>query len=212
MIYSFIQFIEHIVIPLGALGVFFAEVIEEIVVPIPSALILFTSGFVLLKGETSLELLRNLFFIITLPGALGLTLGSTVIYCLGFYGGKPFIEKYGSYLGISWSEVLDFDDKMNKSKYDEYLFVFARILPIVPSSLIAVFSGVTRMPIKKYILLTFVASIVKASIYAYIGYKVGEVYYIYAKQISNMENTGFVVAILLIVAFIVYRIYRKYYK
>ena len=75
-------------IPLGAMGVFFAEIIEEVVVPIPSALVLFTSGFILLSGEVSYEFFKDLIFVITIPGALGLTLGSTVIYYLAYYGGK----------------------------------------------------------------------------------------------------------------------------
>lgn len=93
MIHSFITFIEQIVLPMGALGVFFAEIIEEIIVPIPSALVLLTSGFIFLKGDFGIDVIKNLLFVIAIPGALGLTLGSLVIYYLSFYGGKPFIEK-----------------------------------------------------------------------------------------------------------------------
>lgn len=209
MIDSFIQFVEHVVIPLGAFGVFFAEVIEEIIVPIPSALVLFTSGFLFLKGDFSLDLLKDLIFIITIPGALGLTLGSTVIYCLGFYGGKPVIEKYGNFLGVGWADVLNFENMVNKTKYDEIFFVFARIVPIVPSSLIAVFSGITRMPMKKYLVLTFIGSVIKASIYAFVGYKVGELYHTYAENISKIENIGLFIALFLLVCFIGYRMYKN---
>jgi len=212
MIQSFITFIEQVVIPYGALGVFFAEVIEEIIVPIPSALVLFTAGFVLLKDLVGFELLRNLIFVIAIPGALGLTLGSTFVYYLSYYGGKPFIEKYGRYLGISWQEILDFDEKMNKSVYDEYLFVFVRIIPIVPSSLITVFAGVTRMPIRKYLTLTFIGSIIKAAVYAYVGYQVGELYYVYAEKISKYESVGLSIIILVVASFFSYRIYKKYSK
>ncbi len=212
MIQSFITFIEQVVIPYGALGVFFAEVIEEIIVPIPSALVLFTAGFVLLKGTVSFELLRNLIFVIAIPGALGLTLGSTFVYYLSYYGGKPFIIKYGSYLGISWQEILDFDEKMNKSVYDEYVFVLARTIPIVPSSLIAVFAGVTRMPIKKYLILTFIGSIIKAATYAYVGYRVGELYQVYAEKIGQYEDMGLTLIIFVMATFFSYRIYKKYSK
>ncbi len=212
MILSFITFIEQIIIPLGAMGVFFAEILEEVIVPIPSALVLFTSGFVLLNGEISFEFFKDLLFIITIPGAIGLTLGSLVIYFLGYYGGKPVIEKYGSYLGVSWDEFVLFDEKMNKSKYDEVLFVSARIVPIVPSALIAFFGGLTRMPLKKYITLTLIGAFFKAMIYGFVGYKVGHLYKQYAEQIGHYEDIGLIVVVLVVLLFLSNRVYKKYFK
>jgi membrane protein DedA with SNARE-associated domain len=212
MIHSFINFIEQIVLPMGALGVFFAEIIEEVVVPIPSALVLLTSGFIFLKGDFGIEILKSLFFTIAIPGALGLTLGSLVIYYLSFYGGKPLIEKFGTFFGIEWKEVLEFDEKMNKSKYDEFLFVFARIVPVVPSSLVAIFSGVTRMPVRKYVVLTLVGSFIKAIAYGLVGYLVGDLYRTYALKIAEIEKYGLIGFAIVFTFFILYRIYRKYYK
>lgn len=212
MIHSFILFIEKIVIPFGAFGVFFAEVIEEIIVPIPSAIVLFASGFILLKGDTSIYLIRDLIFTISIPGALGLTLGSTFIYALGYYGGKPFIDKYGKYIDVSWDEVLKFDERMTKTRYDDVLFVVARIIPLVPSSLIAIFSGVTRMPLKNYLILTFIGSFFKALIYAFVGHKVGELYYVYADAISKVEKVGLLFIVLVIGSVFAYRGYKKYKK
>lgn len=209
MIHSFITFIEQIVIPFGSLGVLLAEIIEEIIVPIPSALVLFTSGFILLQGEVSYDFFKDLIFVITLPGAVGLTLGSTFIYYLGYKGGKPFIEKYGKYFEVSWQEVLDFDEKLNKSKYDEYIFVFARIIPLVPSSVIAMFAGVTRMPIRKYLLLTLIGAIIKSFIYGFIGYKVGYLYKEYAENITKFENVGLILIFISGVLFISFRIYKR---
>ncbi len=212
MIHSFITFIENIIIPMGWMGVFFAEILEEVIVPIPSALVLFTSGFVLLSGETSFEFFKDLLFVITIPGAIGLTIGSLFIYFIGYYGGKPVIEKYGSYLGVSWQEFVDFDEKMNKSQYDEVLFVAARIIPIVPSSLVAIFGGLTRMPLKKYITLTLIGAFIKAMIYGFVGYKVGYLYKQYAEQVGHFEDIGLLIIALSIFVFLSNRVYKKYLK
>lgn len=212
MIHTIISFIEKIVIPFGPFGVFFAEIIEEVIVPIPSAMVLFTAGFVLLKGDLSLSLIKDLIFVITLPASLGLTLGSLVIYSLGFYGGKPFIEKYGKFIDVSWQGVLDFDEKLNNSKYDELLFVMARIIPIVPSSLLAIFGGVTRMPVRKYIILTFLGSLLKALIYGFVGYKVGDLYSVYAEKVASLEGVGLKVVVAVFISFVGYKIYKKYKK
>lgn len=212
MIHSFITFIENIIIPMGWMGVFFAEILEEVIVPIPSALVLFTSGFILLDGEISPSFFKDLLFVITIPGAIGLTLGSLFIYYLTFYGGKLVIEKYGGYLGVSWQEFVDFDERMNKSKYDEFLFVVSRIVPIVPSSLVAVFGGLTRMPLKKYITLTLVGAFFKAMIYGFVGYKVGYLYKQYAEQVGHFEDIGLVIIFITIMVFLSNRVYKKYFR
>lgn len=197
---------------MGWKGVFFAEIIEEIIVPIPSALVLFTSGFALLKGELSFDFFKDLLFVITIPGAIGLTIGSLFIYFLAYYGGKPVIEKYGGYLGVSWQEFVDFDEKMSKSKYDEVLFIAARIIPIVPSALVAIFGGLTRMPLKKYIVLTLIGAFIKAMIYGFVGYKVGYLYKQYAEQVGHFEDIGLMIIALSIFVFLSNRVYKKYFK
>lgn len=208
MIHSFIQFVEQIILPLGVIGVFLAEVIEEIIVPIPSALVLLTSGFIFLEGPLSGQLLLDLVLKIAIPASLGLTLGSLVVYYFAFYGGKIVIDKYSGFLGITWQEVLSFEDRMNKSKYDEAVFIFIRVVPIVPSSLVAIFSGVTRMPIKKYLTLTLLGSFIKAMVLGFVGYKVGNLYRQYAEQIGRVENTSLKVVLGLFVCFILYRVYK----
>ncbi len=209
-IFTLIQSIEHAVLPMGAFGVFLAEIIEEIVAPIPSALVLLTAGFVFLKGAFSFALLTKLIFVVVIPGALGLTLGSLFVYYIFYYGGKIFIDAYGSFFGITWSEIVKFEEKMKGSAFDEYLFLSARIVPLVPSVVIAVYGGVTRMDIKKYILLTFVGSLIKAFILGLIGYKVGSVYSVYAQKIASVENAVLIGICICAVFFIGYRMYRKY--
>lgn len=203
---------EQIILPLGVFGVFLAEVIEEIIVPIPSALVLLTSGFIFLEGDISVALFSDLILKVAIPASLGLTLGSLIVYYFAYYGGKIVIDKYSSFLGITWQDVTNFEEKMNKSKYDEYLFVFLRVVPIVPSSLIAVFSGVTRMPIKKYFTLTLFGSFLKALLLGFVGYKVGDLYREYAEQISKIEDTSLKIILILFVGFILYRVYRKYFN
>lgn len=205
MIHTVIQILENLIVPLGGLGVFTAEVIEEIIVPIPSAVILLGSGFVFLKGAFSAAFLWTLFFTIVFPAAFGLTLGSLVIYWLAYKGGKPFLDRYGKWLGVSWLDVEYVTKKFQSGTFDEWSMVIARVFPIIPSVLIAVFCGVTRMPYKKYIILTFIGAFFKALILALVGWQVGGLYLRYAGVISYMENTVFVMVILFFVGFVIYR-------
>lgn len=205
MIHTVIQLLEQFVIPLGWFGVFMAEIIEEIIVPIPSAVILLGSGFLFLKGSFSLAFLGTLFFTVVLPATLGLTLGSLVIYGLAYKGGKLFLDRYGKWLGIDWSDVEYVTKKFESGTFDEWTMVLARVFPIIPSVLIAVFCGVTRMPHKKYIILTLIGAFFKALFLALIGWQVGEFYLRYADIISHIENTVFIGCIILGIGFIIYR-------
>ncbi len=209
MIETVIHLLEIYIIPLGGFGVFAAEVIEEVIVPIPSAMILLGSGFLFLKGPLTLGLASTLLFTIVIPATLGLTLGSLFIYGLAYKGGKPFLERYGRWLSLSWTDIEAVNQKFTEGTFDEWSLVLARVFPIIPSVLIAAFCGLTRMPIRKYITLTLVGAFFKALLLALIGWQVGELYLKYADIIGHIENTVLALTILSVVGFVLYRKFRK---
>jgi membrane protein DedA with SNARE-associated domain len=205
MIHTIIHFLELYIIPLGGFGVFAAEIIEEVIVPIPSAVILLGSGFLFLKGPLTLSLISTLFFTVVIPATIGLTLGSMVIYGLAYKGGKPFLEKYGRWLSLSWSDVEVVNQKFATGVFDEWSLVFARVFPIIPSVLIAAFCGLTRMPIRKYVALTLIGAFFKALILGLVGWQVGALYLKYAQAIGYVENTVLALIVLGFIGFVVYR-------
>ncbi len=205
MIETVIGLLEHYVIPLGGFGVFTAEIIEEIIVPIPSAMILLGSGFLFLKGALSWSLVGTLLFTVAIPAAFGLTLGSLVIYALAYKGGKVFIDRYGTWVGISWKDIENLERKFEEGSYDEWSMILARVFPIIPSVLIATFCGLTRMPVRKYATLTFIGAFFKAVLLGLIGWQVGELYIKYAGIISHIENTTLVLVVGGTVLFLGYR-------
>jgi len=209
MITATIQLLEQIIIPFGGYGVFFAEIIEEIFVPIPSSAILLGSGFVFLKGSFSLALLHTLFFTIVIPATLGLTIGSLVIYGLAYKGGKPFLDRYGKWFTVSWDDVEYVNNKFKDGTFDEWSIILARIFPLIPSVLIAVFCGFTRMPLKKYIFLTLIGAFFKSLLLALVGWQVGSLYLKYANIIGKVENSVFVLIILSLLGFVIHRKLKK---
>ncbi len=60
----------------GPLGVFIGTFLEEIIAPIPSALVIMGSSFLLMQNAPiSIVSFQNLFLNIVLPATMGLTLG-----------------------------------------------------------------------------------------------------------------------------------------
>ncbi|MEW6225842.1 MAG: DedA family protein [Chloroflexota bacterium] len=154
-----LAFIDEIVIPfleslygaVGYAGVMVAMAIESAMVPLPSELILPFGGF-MVSDATQIEPITGQpwsFWIVVIVATIGNTLGSLVAYAVGAYGGRPFLERYGKYILIRPHEI-EVADRFF-AKHGAATVFFGRLLPIV-RTFISFPAGVTRMPLRKFIL------------------------------------------------------------
>lgn len=209
MIEALIHFLQIHILPLGALGVFLASVAEEVVAPIPSAVIMTMSGFLLVTGPISAKAIFALVFKVAIPAALGVTIGSYFVYFIARYGGKPIIERWGKYIGLYWSDVEKIQNKMSGSRRDEVYIGIARVLPIFPSVVISAFCGILEMNAVKYFFISFFGIFLRGLILGSIGWQVGNLYEKYAGVISRAENMVLLSTVLIILIFIVVKYKSK---
>lgn len=189
----------------GVFGVFFANMIEEIIAPIPSSIIILGSSFFILEGQTiNINSILTLIFHISIPTALGATTGSLVIYGLSYHIGKPFISKWGKFFGIQWEDIEKIEKKFGEYSRDEIILYITRTLPILPSVAIGVFCGIIRYDLKKYIIITFLGGLTKATIIGFIGWQFGNAYREIAGQISFLEEIFFIIIVIGIIGYILY--------
>jgi LPXTG-motif cell wall-anchored protein len=209
MITDFINYIELIVVEYGALGIFFAALIEQIIVPIPSSFVSITAGFFILPAYgLFLDVLWKSIYVIALPVALGTALGSLFFYFLGYLGGKPVVEKTKKWLGLNWEDIEKIKKKLDNSRNDELALFILWTLPILPTVVIAVSCGIFRYPVLKHILLTISGIFLRATAMSMVGWQMGELYYIGIKEIDLIENyflIGFGLLILIGAVFIFYK-------
>lgn len=208
MIEGLVHFLQVNVLPWGAMGVLVASVIEEIVAPIPSALVVSMSGFLLVSGPFSASTVFALIFKVAVPAALGVTVGSYFIYFVARFGGKFLIEKWGRYLGLYWSDVEKLKEKLSGTKKDEILITAIRALPFTPSVAVSAFCGIIEMNIARYFVVSFVGIFFRSLILGAVGWQAGNIYERYAVLISKAENAVLVSTILFFVIFIVLK-YRS---
>ena len=88
------QFVISVISTLGYPGIVLLMAIESACIPLPSEVIMPFSGYLVYAGRFN-------FWAVGVAGALGCNLGSLVAYFVGYYGGRPLVEKYGRYLLIS---------------------------------------------------------------------------------------------------------------
>jgi membrane protein DedA with SNARE-associated domain len=210
MIEGLLGFLEANILPLGVVGVFVASVVEEVVAPIPSALIMTMSGFIFVQGDLSWGVLWALIFKVAIPAALGVTLGSYVIYYAAKYGGKFIIERWGRYLGLYWKDIEKLRSRLSGTRKDELIIAIARIVPFVPSVAISAFCGILEMNIVKYTIISFVGVFFRGIVLGAIGWQAGNVYERYAETISSIENTVLISTIFAIAAFVMLKYKHRF--
>lgn len=149
---------------LGYVGVVLLMGIESACIPLPSELIMPFAGYLVFKGQLTL-------WGVAVAGAVGCVLGSLVAYYVGMFGGRPLVQRYGRYLLISHHD-LDLADRWFARHGDITIFV-GRLLPVV-RTFIAFPAGVARMPLGKFVIYTFVGSLIWCWGLAWVGQSLGE--------------------------------------
>ena len=157
-------FIISVISTTGYAGVLLLMAIESACIPLPSEIIMPFAGYLVYKGRFNL-------WAVAAMGALGCNLGSLVAYLVGYYGGRPLVERYGSYILLSLRE-LEHTERFFQRWGSATVFV-SRMLPVV-RTFIALPAGVARMPQLRFHLYTFLGSFPWCLGLAWVGMKLGE--------------------------------------
>ena len=186
----------------GILAVIIGVAIETIIVPLPSPLIVMAAGYILIPQSALYNVLLNAFWISVVAG-LAQTIGSYLLFFIGYFGGKPVIEKYQKYHGVSWKEISAFQKKFGKGRKEDLTLFILRALPIMPLSVVSGVAGVMEMNFKRYSIATFLGVIPRNLLLAILGYSFGEFYHLLAGKIDHAETIMTVILLLLIIAYII---------
>ena len=203
-------YLKEIIITYGLWGVFFGSVLEEIIAPIPSSpVIMVSSLFIMENYQISFLAFGRLFLYIALPAASGVTLGSLLFYGIIYKIGEPFVNRWGKYLGLSWEEIEKIEEKYSKNSLIEFSIFTARALPIVPSILLSAFCGFIKYDIKKFVLLTFSGTLVKAFVFGFLAWQFGSLYRQIESQFAISEEIVIIGLILAVIGLFIYKKYKK---
>ena len=105
-----------------------------------------------------------------MSGGVGYVLGSILGWAIGYYGGRPFLERRGRWLHVT-PHTLDRAESWFE-RFGDPAVAISRVTPVV-RSFIAIPAGVFRMPLGRYTLLTVPGSLAWAFAFAGIGWAFG---------------------------------------
>jgi len=151
---------------------FIGGLLEEIIAPIPSPIIMTTAG--------GLHALNNGAFmgivVLSLIAAFGKTIGSVVLYYLADWGEDLFVAKFGKYLGLNEKGLEKLSEKFKGGLKDILVLTFLRALPIMPGAPVAVACGAIKLDMKTYLISTYIGTFLRSLFFAYIGFVGAESY------------------------------------
>jgi membrane protein DedA with SNARE-associated domain len=154
-IYSVLQWLAN----LGYLGIALGLMVEVI----PSEIVLAYGGFLVASGE-----INPVGAVIA--GTIGGVLAQLFLYWAGYYGGRPFLEKYGKYVLINKKHLDLAEEWFNR--YGTGVIFGARFIPVVRHA-ISIPAGIARMPAVRFILLTTMAVLPWSIFFVWLGYELG---------------------------------------
>jgi membrane protein DedA with SNARE-associated domain len=170
----------------GYLGVAFWVALESVVIPIPSELVLPFAGFLVGEG-TAVEPLTGApwsYALTVLAGTLGATVGALIAYGIGAWGGRPLLERWGGYIGITADDLDRADDFF--ARYGEAASFFGRMVPVL-RSLVSFAAGVSHMPLGRFTVFSFLGSLPWTALLVFTGMQLGANWAVFGEWLKRFE-------------------------
>jgi membrane-associated protein len=198
-----LDFVAVLLLTHGYLVIFLGAALDNFGLPSSGDIVLFAGGFFANNGQAALPL-------VMLSGFAGALVSDNSVYWIGRIGGRPLIDRI---LKIRLLQFLINEKSLEKvERYFEShggktVFV-GRFGPGL-RSMTPLFAGVTRMGYFRFVPYNVAAALVWAVVYSLIGYVFGQYW---SELLAVARSFGFSVValvILVIVAFVLRRRYRR---
>jgi membrane protein DedA with SNARE-associated domain len=185
----------------GYIGVALWVAIESVIVPIPSELVLPFAGFLAAFPE-NIEPLTGApwnVVLIVLFGTFGAVVGALVAYAIGYWGGRPVLDRYGRYLLIDPEDL----DKTEAwfARHGPAAAFFGRLVPVV-RSLVSFAAGVARMPLVPFVVFTALGSLPFTIALVVGGYALGDNWETIGGILKQFEYLGLAAVVVGVLVFI----------
>lgn len=150
---------------LGYWGVALLMAMESSILPVPSEIVVPPATILAAQPESDM-----CFRGVVLAGTIGSWLGSSIMYALSLWLGRPFIMRYGRFFFMPPHKVEHAELFMQR--YSVPGIFFSRFLPVV-RHIISIPAGIARVNFLSFSLATIIGSALWCTVLAWFGDKVG---------------------------------------
>jgi membrane protein DedA with SNARE-associated domain len=148
----------------GYAKIFFLMILESMVFPVPSELVMPFAGFIASQGHFD-------FTLVIVISSIGSITGSLLSYYIGKRWGYTLVESYGKYFLVDAEDLKKTETWF--SKRGEATIFVSRFVPVV-RHLISLVAGVGKMNIKKFSFYTIVGATIWNTLLICLGYVLGK--------------------------------------
>jgi membrane protein DedA with SNARE-associated domain len=179
----------------GYPGIFLAMLVEGIVTPIPSEVIMPFAGYLASQGQFNIAL-------VILVGSLGAVIGSTGAYYIGYSLGRPFIRRYGKYFRLKEEHIVKAEDWFER--YGDAAIFIGHALPGT-RSFISFPAGIGKMKLRNFMIFTFSGAMIWNTVLALLGYFLGEAVFDLAETFEYFDIAVLLGLLLVLVIYLLWR-------
>ncbi|MHB8361269.1 MAG: DedA family protein [Thermoplasmataceae archaeon] len=160
----------YIIQTIGYPGIFFLMLLEGLLLPVPSEVVMAFGGYLAITGALPGIGPIPAYILVIIAGTLGNLVGSSLAYAIGYYGGEPGIVKFGKYVGLDENSV-----KITHKwflKYGKISVFVTRMIPIF-RTFISIPAGIAKMKYSTFAIYTLMGTIIWDSVLVYFGFILG---------------------------------------
>ncbi len=185
----------------GYPGIFLLMLLEGMLLPVPSEVVMAFGGFLASDGGLGPVLGIPAYLIVLIAGSVGNLVGAYIAYMIGDYGGIPLIKKYGKYVFLNDNTV----ESVQKwfEKYGPISVFLTRLVPVF-RTFISIPAGIAKMNRKLFLTYTFIGALIWDTFLIYLGWTLGKNW----QEIMGTFTKYTDVALAALGLLIVYWIYR----
>ncbi|MBE9065441.1 DedA family protein [Leptolyngbya cf. ectocarpi LEGE 11479] len=186
----------------GYWGIALLMLLENVIPPIPSEVIMPLAGFSVARGEMSMAGAIA-------AGTVGTVLGALVWFYIGRLLGPRRIQRlaqrYGKWLGISGKDVMAVQ-KWFGQRGGYWSIALGRLLPSI-RTYISVPAGIAKMSLVPFVFFSTLGSVIWVTLLTSAGYYLGDNY----EQIGViLGSASKIISILLVTSLVGWLVYRWY--
>jgi membrane protein DedA with SNARE-associated domain len=132
-----------------------------------------------------------------LVAVLGELTGQTAAYAVGYYGGRPVVERFGKYVRFDHRELDRVDGFF--AKYGTFAIFICRFIPVV-RGVVGIPAGIARMKLVPFYLWTLLGSVVFCGGLAWLGFAAGNHIDTLKADLHKWSSEFLILLIVLVVA------------
>jgi membrane protein DedA with SNARE-associated domain len=184
---------------------FVGSFLEDIIAPIPSPLVTTTTGTLAFSQGYGYPAL--IWFMII--AALGKTIACIILYIISDKAEDFILVRIGPKLGINHAQVEKLGTYFTGSPKDYIILTIIRALPIIPSLPVSVASGIIKIPMRLYIIATFIGTCIRSALFIILGYIGLSAYEGIINGIDSIESIAQIVIVVVLGSVVAWFYYKR---